>query len=469
MIDYKTLTATEIIEGVKSGKYKPLDIVNESLSLAEKNNSRLNAFITLCNEKAIEHAKLITKEKPLCGLPVAVKDNICYKDYPTTCGSKILRDFVSPYNATVVDKLMNAGAVIIGKTNMDEFGMGSSSETSYFGPVKNPFDDTLVPGGSSGGSAVAVASGIVPVALGTDTGGSIRQPAAFCGIYGLKPTYGAVSRYGLIAYVSSADQIGVMARNVQDLVLVYKVIAGYDEKDSTSINFDHPDYSKLLETDKKFTIGILSEYSQEVLDPEIKKGLDDLIIELKKMGHSIREISIPHLKQALPAYYIIANAEASSNLARYDGMRFGHRTENAESLEEVYAQSRAEGFGDEVKRRIMLGTYVLSSGYYDEYYIKASKVRELIRQDFEKAFNEVDLILSPTTSTSPFKLGEKINDPLSMYMSDVYTVSANLAGIPALNIPLKNGDKINHTMCVGGWFKEEMIFQLARQIEKMGI
>jgi len=443
-----------------------------NLSLAEKNNSRLNAFITLCNEKAIEQAKGITQKRPLgglCGLPIAVKDNICYKDYPTTCGSKILENFISPYNATVVDKLIDAGAIIIGKTNMDEFGMGSSNETSYFGPVKNPYDETLVPGGSSGGSAVAVASGIVPVALGTDTGGSIRQPSAFCGIYGLKPTYGAVSRYGLIAYVSSADQIGVMARNVQDLALVYQVIAGYDEKDSTSIAFDHPDYSKLIESDKKFSIGVLSEHYQEELDPQIKEGLNELIVELKKMGHNIREISIPNLKQALPAYYIIANAEASSNLARYDGMRFGHSTENAESLEEVYAQSRAEGFGDEVKRRIMLGTYILSSGYYDEYYIKASKVRELIRQGFEKAFNEVDLILSPTTPTPPFKLGERLNDPLKMYKSDTYTVSANLAGIPAMSIPLNSGNKIKHTMCVGGWFKEEMIFQLARQIEKMGI
>ncbi|MEW5995379.1 MAG: Asp-tRNA(Asn)/Glu-tRNA(Gln) amidotransferase subunit GatA, partial [Candidatus Zixiibacteriota bacterium] len=442
--------------------------------LAESKGRSLNAFIILCKEKALRQAEEIdAKVKagqpvgPLAGVPIAVKDNICYTDYPTTCGSHILENFVPPYDATVVKRLVDAGAVIIGKTNLDEFGMGSSSETSYFGPVTNPAADGLVPGGSSGGSAAAVAAGIVPVALGSDTGGSIRQPAAFCGIYGLKPTYGAVSRYGLVAYASSLEQIGPLARNVKDLALVYKVITGHDHSDSTSIAFDHPDYPRLLQPERPFTIGVPREFFSEGLDPEIDAWIKKALHDLLERGHTVVDVSIPLADKAIATYYTIATAEASSNLARYDGVLYGLRESGDKELYDMYCDTRSRGFGTEVKRRIMLGAYVLSAGYYDAYYEKAAKVRELFRRSLDDLFKRVDLILSPTTPTAAFRIGERINDPLAMYLSDVYTVIANLAGLPAISVPFgqtSDGRPIG-IQFMAPHFGERRLFEIASAME----
>lgn len=404
----------------------------------------------------------------MAGVPIAIKDNISYTGYPCSCGSHILDKYVPPYDATVVTRLIEAGAVIIGKTNMDEFAMGSSNENSYFGPVKNPVRHDLAPGGSSGGSAAAVAAGIVPVALGSETGGSVRQPASFCGVYGLKPTYGAVSRYGLVAFASSTDQIGPLARTVEDLALVYGVIAGHDPHDATSLRFDHPNYAAMLDTDRKFTVGVPREYFTEGLDPEVNKIVQNAITDLKAEGHKCLDISLPMTDKGIAVYYVVACAEASANLARFDGVKFGLREAGTKELAEMYAETRAKGFGSEVKRRIMLGTYALSSGYYDEYYIKASKVRELIRQDFARAFESVDLIISPTSPTPAFKLGERINDPLAMYLSDVYTVSANLAGIPAISIPygaVPDGRPVG-VQFMARHLDELSLFQVAQLLEK---
>jgi aspartyl-tRNA(Asn)/glutamyl-tRNA(Gln) amidotransferase subunit A len=410
-----------------------LQIINEKRNL--------NAFLNVFDRKAIRRAQEVDKKiangnaGSLAGMVMASKDNICFKDEVTTCGSKILQDFVSLYDATAIERLKNADVVFVGKTNLDEFAMGSSTENSAYGTVLNPHDKTRVPGGSSGGSAVAVAANMCVTALGSDTGGSVRQPAALCGVIGLKPTYGRVSRYGLVAYGSSLDQIGIFGNTSRDVARVLQVIAGHDEHDSTSANVDVPNYLEALNKNiSGLNIGIPKEYFTDGLDEEIRKTIFLQIEKLKSLGATVKEISTPNAEYVIPTYYIIAMAEASSNLSRFDGARYGYRAENVKNLHDMYVRSRSEGFGDEVKRRIMVGTYVLSAGYYDAYYRKAQQVRRLIYNDFINAYKDVDIIVSPATPTTAFKIGEKSNDPVQMYLEDVYTVSANLAGIPAITI-----------------------------------
>lgn len=405
-------------------------------------DDRLHAYITLCGDGAREQAKraderLIegTTKDPLLGIPIAIKDNFLTRGLRTTCGSKILGDFISPYDGTVIAKLRSAGSVLTGKTNLDEFAMGSSTENSAFFATRNPWSLERVPGGSSGGSAAAVAADQCIVALGTDTGGSIRQPAAYCGIVGMKPTYGRVSRYGIIAFASSMDQVGPLTKNVQDCALMLEAIAGHDPADSTSVDVPVPQYSAWLTGDiKGLCIGIPKEYFVAGMQPEVELAVRTAIRLMEKNGARIEEISLPHTPYAVAAYYLLATAEASSNLARYDGMRFGHRAQ-ANDLVETYMMSRQEGFGTEVKRRIMLGTYALSAGYYDAYYLKAQKVRALIKHDFDDAFEHCDVLVTPTAPTTAFRIGEKTDDPLQMYLSDIYTLSINLAGLPALSLP----------------------------------
>ncbi len=474
MSEYKKLSASEISAKVKSRELKAVDIAREAIELAKTDGKKLNAFITICEEKALAQAEAIDKklengdaQGDLLGVPVALKDNIIYQDYETTCGSHILDKFKPPYDSTCAKNLINAGAVIIGKTNLDEFAMGSSNENSYYGPVKNPINHKLVPGGSSGGSTAVVAEKIVPIAFGSETGGSVRQPASFCGVLGLKPTYGAISRYGLVAFGSSLDQISPLARNSEDIALAYKVASGRDQMDSTSVAFEHPDYLKELNSSRKFKIGIPKEYFVDGLSDEIEKSVRDVIIFLEKNGHSFTQISLPMTDKAIAVYYIISSAEASANLARFDGVKYGLREGKDKDLLGMYGDTRSAGFGDEVKRRIMLGTYVLSSGYYDAYYIKASKVRELMVRDFEKVFESVDLIISPTTPTTAFKIGEKIDDPLAMYLSDIFTAPANLSGIPAVSLPLgKSSDNLPiGVQFMAPHFSELSLFQISKQLE----
>lgn len=474
MSNHKSLTAHEIAAGVSTGKLSAVELAKEAIRLAKTEGKEINAFITVCEEKALEQAKTMDANakkvtKPLAGVPVAIKDNISYTDYTTTCASHILDGYKPPYNATVVDRLISAGAVIIGKTNLDEFAMGSSNENSYYGPVKNPVNHSLVSGGSSGGSVAAVAQKIVPLAFGSETGGSVRQPASFCGVLGLKPTYGALSRYGLVAFGSSLDQIGPVTRNAKDMALAFGVVAGRDENDSTSVAFNHPEYVSQLETKQKFRIGIPKEYFAEGLDREVEKVIRDAIKALEKEGHAFVDISLPLSDKGIAVYYIVACAEASSNLARYDGVKYGLREAANSDLLTMYSTTRANGFGAEVKRRIMLGTYVLSSGYYEAYYRKASRVRELIRREFEDAFKKVDLIISPTSPTPAFKLGEKITDPLAMYLSDIYTVMANLACICAVSVPfgqVKDGRPVG-VQFSAPWFGELSLFQVANILERL--
>ena len=409
-------------------------------------DGEINGYLTLCRERALEQAHKIDAiadkgdELPrLAGLPVAVKDVISTKGVRTTAGSKILEKFIAAYDATVVQKLEMAGAVILGKTNCDEFAMGSSNENSAYGPVKNPRDKSRVPGGSSGGSAAVVAAGTAVTSLGSDTGGSIRQPASFCGVVGLMPTYGRVSRYGLIAFASSLDHIGPFARDVKDAAIMLEVIAGRDAMDSTSAEVSVPKYSEEIgQPVRGMKIGVAKEYFGEGLDAEVKSAVEASIQTLAKAGAEIVEVSLPHTKYAIPTYYLVATAEASSNLARYDGVRYSHRSPEARTLSEMYRKSRDEGFGAEVKRRIILGTYALSAGYYDAYYLKAQKVRTLLAQDFDEAFAKVDAIVTPTTPTPAFKHGEKADDPLAMYLADIYTVTADLVGIPGISVPCGN-------------------------------
>ena len=442
-----------------------------------KEKSHLNAFIEIFSETALTQAELIDRKisagtaGKLSGKVIAVKNNIAVKDHILSCGSKILSNFVSPYHSTAVERLIKEDAVLIGCTNMDEFAMGSSNENSYFGPVLNPHDNERVPGGSSGGSAAAVAADLTWGALGSETGGSVRQPASFCGVAGLKPTYGRVSRFGLVAFASSLDSIGQIAKNVQDIALILEVIAGKDENDSTSSPNPVPEYSKSLEDldPHNITIGIpVKEYFPDELDNEIKTSILSRIEQLKTEGFNVIEISLSHSPYCIADYYVVANAEASSNLSRYDGARYGYREGEAGNLEEMYVRSRTEGFGTEVKRRIMLGTYALSSGYYDAYYQKARKVRYLIKQDFDTAFSKVDCIITPTTPTTAFRLGEKVNNPLDMYLSDIYTASVNLAGLPAISIPsgLDSHKLPIGLQIIGKPFDEETIFKIANFIEK---
>ena len=428
------------INKIISGDLSLKENVKDFLSKINENN-HLNAFNFVFEEDALKDAERIaTKIRSgnhgkLAGAVIAIKDVLSIKDKPTTCSSKILKDFTALYTSTAVQRMIDEDAIIIGKTNCDEFAMGSSNENSAFGNVLNPLDNSRVPGGSSGGSAAAVAANLCDAALGTDTGGSIRQPAAFCGVYGLKPSYGRVSRYGLTAFASSFDCIGPFTKNVEDAALILEVISGKDEFDSTSSNTPLPDFSKNLSAENKFKIGLPKEYTGEGLSPEIKSTVDSLVKDLSSKGFEIVDISLPHTEYSIATYYILTTAEASSNLARYDGARYGYRSERSSTLLDMYKSSRSEGFGTEVKRRIMLGTYVLSAGYYDAYYLKAQKVRRLIKNDFDKAFEKLDLILTPTTPTTAFKIGEKSSDPLEMYLNDIYTTSANLAGIPGISFP----------------------------------
>ena len=460
----------EILTAIKNKDISASELTMEYLDRIKKSQSNLNCFITLTEDKALEAAKKVDEDisknnfKPLSGLPIAQKDIFCTKDIKTTCGSKMLNNFISPYDATVIEKLNDAGTVMLGKTNMDEFAMGSSNETSFYGPVKNPWNHDYVPGGSSGGSASAVAARITPCSTGTDTGGSIRQPASLCGICGLKPTYGRVSRFGMIAFASSLDQAGLFTNDALDAAILLKEMSGHDKKDSTSSERDVPDYYNycINEEKKKFTIGIPEEFVNE-LNNDVKNTFYDAVKILeKKIGCEIKKINLKYTGLGVSAYQVVAPAECSSNLSRFDGVRFGHRSENSSSLEELYRESRSEGFGKEVKRRILVGTYALSAGYYDAYYLKAQKVRNLIAQDFKNAFKEVDLIIGPTTPDIAFKIGEKMNDPIAMYLSDVYTVSTNLAGLPAMSIPMGFKNKMPLGLqIIGNHFDEENILKIS--------
>ncbi len=442
-MDLIGLTVDRLHEALRAGATSVRDVCVRTFERIETLNERLGAFLTLNHDEALRRAEALDRDlargewRPLLGVPIAIKDNICTRGLRTTCASKILRNFVPPYHATAVERLLEAGAIIIGKTNCDEFAMGSSNENSAFGVVRNPWDLERVPGGSSGGSGAAVAADLCVVALGSDTGGSVRLPAAFCGVVGLKPTYGRVSRYGLVAYGSSLDQIGPITKTVADAARVLQVIAGRDPRDSTSSNHPVPDYRAALNGEiKGLRLGVPREYFGPGLDEEVKTAVWQAIHHFADLGAEIVEIRLPHTEYAIACYYIIATAEASSNLARYDGVRYGYRAEGARTLREMYRRTRQEGFGAEVKRRIMLGTYVLSAGYYDAYYLKALKVRTLIERDFREAFARCDLIVGPTSPTVAFRLGEKTEDPLAMYLSDIYTIMANLAAIPAISIPI---------------------------------
>ncbi len=473
-VDLIELTICKALKLLEEKKISSVELVEETFKHIKRIDPKVKAFLYLDEEGAIKQAKKADElrekgnKSRLLGVPISIKDNMCIKGLPTTCASKILENFIAPYDATVIEKLRAEGAIFIGKTNLDEFAMGSSTENSAFFPTHNPWDLERVPGGSSGGSAAAVASRMGLGSLGSDTGGSIRQPACFCGVVGLKPTYGRVSRYGLVAFASSLDQIGPFATNVEDTALLLQIISGHDPKDSTSAPFDVPDYLQFIKKNENtsYKIGLPKEYFEGGIDKEMAKVIEDLIEKLKKK-HQIKEISLPHTEYAVATYYIIAPAEASSNLARYDGVKYGFRAE-AKSLMEMYKKSRALGFGREVKRRIMLGTYALSAGYYDAFYLKASKVRTLITQDFLKAFEEVDLILTPVSPTPPFKIGEKIADPLQMYLSDIFTIPVNLAGVPGLSLPigLTSNDLPVGLQIIGPHFKDELVLSLAYQIEK---
>jgi aspartyl-tRNA(Asn)/glutamyl-tRNA(Gln) amidotransferase subunit A len=437
-------------------------------------DSELNSFITICQDTAQAMAKAADEKiaageaGPLTGIPFAHKDIFCTQGIKTSCGSRMLDNFIAPYDATVTAHLKNNGMVMLGKTNMDEFAMGSSNENSYYGPVKNPWDVNTTPGGSSGGSAAAVAARLAPAATGTDTGGSIRQPAALSGITGLKPTYGRVSRYGMVAFASSLDQGGPMTQTAEDAAMLLNAMAGYDPKDSTSINKPVPDYTKTLNDDiKGLKIGLPKEYFSDDLDPAIAKIIDATIKELTNQGATTKQISLPHTHLAASAYYVLAPAECSSNLARYDGVRYGYRCDNPTSLDDLYKRSRSEGFGAEVKRRILIGTYVLSSGYYDAYYLKAQKIRRLIRDDFLNAFKEVDVILTPVTPTPAFKIGEKVTDPIAMYLSDIFTIAVNLAGLPGIAFPagFSQGLPVGAQL-IGNLFEEAKILNVAHRFQQ---
>jgi len=445
--------------------------VSTALDNAERLNPELNSFLSIERQHADErlsHIESSREELPLRGLAIAVKDNICTKGLQTTCGSRILHNYRAHYDATAIKRLNDAGAIVIGKTNMDEFAMGSSNESSAFGPVKNPWDTSRVPGGSSGGSAVAVASGVVRAALGSETGGSVRQPASLCGIVGFKPTYGRISRYGLVAFASSLDNIGIFGQTVNDVADVLGVIAGRDEMDSTSANVAVPNYSASLGDDIKGKIlGVPRALFGEGLDDDVRNSVEQSIENFRSLGAKIVDVELPYAKYGIAVYYIIATAEASSNLARYDGVRYGFRAEEAATLRQMYFKTREEGFGAEVKRRIMLGTYVLSSGYYDAYYSKAQKVRALVKRDYQKAFTSCDAILTPTSPSAAFKIGEKSEDPLAMYLNDVYTVSANLAGTPAISIPsgLSSDGLPIGAQLIGNFWSEDKLLNLARRYE----
>ena len=437
------LTLAQLSAGLASGDYSSVELTRHFLDRINRLDPEFNSFISVTEEQALASAAQADARRatsdaihPLTGVPIAHKDIFCTQGVRTSCASQMLDNFIPPYNATVVENFITAGAVVLGKTNMDEFAMGSSNETSWYGPVKNPWNTNTVPGGSSGGSAAAVAARIAPAATATDTGGSIRQPAALCGISGLKPTYGRVSRWGMIAFASSLDQGGPLARTAEDLALMMNVMASYDSKDSTCLDLDVPDYTANLNQNLNgLRIGLPKEYFEEGLNPGTARAVDAAVKEFEKLGASVKEISLPHSALSVPAYYVIAPAEASANLSRFDGVRYGYRCENPTDLRDLYMRSRAEGFGEEVKRRILVGAYCLSAGYYDAYYNKAQQVRRLIKQDFVSAFEEVDLILGPTCPNPAFEFGSKGDNPVAMYLEDIYTISTNLAGLPGMSIP----------------------------------
>ncbi len=469
------LTIHELKEKLKIREISARELTLEFIKRIERVEKDIHSFITLTKDDALKQAEDIDnkikagKDLPLLGIPLAIKDLICIRGVRTTCGSKILSNYVPPYDATVIKKLRDSGAVFLGKLNMDEFAMGSSTETSHFGVTRNPWNLDVIPGGSSGGSAASVSADECAGSLGSDTGGSIRQPASMCGITGLKPTYGRVSRFGLVAFASSLDQIGPMTKDVTDTAILMNVISGRDPLDSTSADLPVPDFTKsLLNNVKGLKIGIPKEYFVEGMDGDVEKSVRYAFELFKKLGAEIKEVSLPHTDYAVSAYYVIAPAEASSNLARYDGVKYGYRTDNSKNLLSMYKKTREEGFGAEVKRRIMLGTYTLSSGYYDAYYLKAQKVRTLIKKDFDDAFKNCDILITPTAPTPAFKIGEKFDNPIQMYLSDIFTISVNLAGVPAISIPCgfsKDGLPIG-LQIIGRHFDEETIIRAAYTFEQ---
>ncbi|MET0100578.1 MAG: Asp-tRNA(Asn)/Glu-tRNA(Gln) amidotransferase subunit GatA [Sedimenticola sp.] len=461
--------------GLRAGEFSSVELTRAYLDRIKAHNGELNAYITVSEEAALAAAEAADARLQagdgtvMTGIPIAHKDIFCTNGIKTTCGSHMLNDFIAPYDATVVSRFKEAGAVLLGKTNMDEFAMGSSNETSYFGAVRNPWDREAVPGGSSGGSAAAVAAGLCAAATGTDTGGSIRQPAALCGITGLKPTYGRVSRYGMIAFASSLDQGGPMTRSAEDAAAMLQVMAGFDGRDSTSAQEPVPDYSASLGDDLKgLKIGLPREYFDKGLDAGVAASVEAAIDEYRGLGAEVVEISLPNTGLAVPAYYVVAPAECSSNLARFDGVRYGHRCDDPRDLEDLYKRSRAEGFGAEVKRRIMIGTYALSAGYYDAYYLKAQQIRHLISDDFSKAFEQVDVIMGPTAPSTAFGLGEKADDPVSMYLSDIYTIAVNLAGLPGMSIPVGPAEgKPVGLQIIGNYFQEARLLNVAHRYQQV--
>ncbi len=469
-----TKTLAELSRGLAAGEYTSVDLTRHFLQRIEALGGELNCLITVTADQALAQAREADERRargeagPLTGIPLVHKDIFCTDGVKTSCGSKMLDNFIAPYDATVVRKLKEAGMPMLGKANMDEFAMGSSNETSFYGAVKNPWNTDTVPGGSSGGSAAVVAARLAPFATGTDTGGSIRQPAALCGITGLKPTYGRVSRYGMIAFASSLDQGGPMTRTAEDAAMVLNVMAGFDERDSTSVEREVPDYTAGLDKPLRgLRIGLPREYFGEGLNAGVAKVIEAAIDQYKQLGAEVIEVGLPNAELSVPTYYVVAPAECSSNLSRFDGVRFGYRCEEPKDLEDLYKRSRGEGFGPEVKRRIMIGTYALSAGYYDAYYLKAQKMRHLISDDFRQAFEQVDVIMGPTAPDVAFKLGEKSDDPVSMYLSDIYTIAANLAGLPGMSIPAGFVDGLPVGLqIIGNYFDEARLLDVAHQYQQ---
>lgn len=467
-------TLKSLSNDLAAGKLSSVELTELFLQRIREHDGQLNSYITVTEELALQQAKAADaaraagKAGPLTGIPLAHKDIFCTEGVKTSCASKMLDNFIAPYNATVVDKLNASGTVTLGKTNMDEFAMGSSNETSFYGSVKNPWNTEYVPGGSSGGSAAAVAARLAPAATGTDTGGSIRQPASLCGITGLKPTYGRISRWGMIAFASSLDQAGPMTQTAEDAALLLNAMAGFDPKDSTSTDLPVPDYTATLADDLTgLRIGLPKQFFDSGLEADVEKIVQEAVRQYEALGAKIVEIELPNTHLSIPAYYVVAPAEASSNLSRFDGVRFGYRCSEPADLEDLYKRSRGEGFGEEVKRRIMIGTYALSAGYYDAYYLKAQKVRRLIKNEFDQAFADVDVIMGPTSPNAGFKLGEKASDPLSMYLSDIYTISANLAGLPGISIPAGMSDERPVGLqIIGNYFDEARLLNVAHRFQQ---
>jgi len=468
-------TIAELAAGLRAGEFTSVQLTQYFLDRIKQFDGALNSYVTLCEEQALKQAEAADErirageEGQLIGIPIAHKDIFCTDGVRTSCGSKMLDSFIAPYDATVVEKLKQAGVVMLGKTNMDEFAMGSSNETSWYGPVKNPWDSDTVPGGSSGGSAACVSARLAVAATGTDTGGSIRQPAALCGLTGLKPTYGRISRYGMIAFASSLDQAGPMTTNAEDAAILLQAMAGFDKRDSTSAQEDVPDYTSALDNDLKgLKIGVAKEYFGTGLDADVEASIRSAIEKYKELGAEIVDISLPNSGLSVPVYYVVAPAECSSNLSRFDGVRYGYRCEDPRDLEDLYKRSRAEGFGAEVKRRILIGTYALSAGYYDAYYLKAQQIRHLISDDFEQAFKQCDVIMGPTSPTTAFKLGEKSDDPVTMYLSDIYTIATNLAGLPGMSIPCEpvKGMPVG-LQIIGNYFDEARLLNVAHRFQQV--